>query len=175
VFAVLVAASPAWANTGTERTSFGERKGCDHIHRSEVAYERIRDLLRHTGPVVAKAKVRHYATCVATRAKAHRAHELARSHWAWRHQYRQLWMIRFNRLPSYEQAWAYSTGACESGNNPATNTGNGFYGAFQFVLSTAWAAGFTARPDLTGWHEQAVRSVWWKWKTSDEQWPVCGD
>jgi len=29
----------------------------------------------------------------------------------------------------------------ESGGNPAENTGNGFYGAFQFTLSTWQAAG----------------------------------
>jgi hypothetical protein len=170
-----VAASPAWANTEPEETSFGERKGCDHVHRSEVAYNRIRALVRHTGPVVDKRRVQHYATCVATRAKAHRAHVLARRHWAWRHQYAQRWRIVFNRLPSWDRAWAWSTGACESGNNPATNTGNGFYGAFQFVLSTWWAAGGTGNPTQHSWHYQAVTAVRWMHIAGDEQWPVCGD
>lgn len=169
--AITLAAVPDVAQAGP----YWQARGCDHGHRSSVAYEQIRALVRHTGPTVRKRRVQHWATCLATRAKAREAHERARGHWAWRHRYTQLWKIRFARLPSYERAWAFSTGACESGNNPAANTGNGFYGAFQFVLSTAWAAGFTVRPDLTGWHEQAVRAVWWKWETSDEQWPVCGD
>lgn len=40
-------------------------------------------------------------------------------------------------------------GNCESGMNPATNTGNGFYGAFQFSISTwnAMGTGY-ARADL---------------------------
>lgn len=40
-------------------------------------------------------------------------------------------------------------GNCESGMNPTTNTGNGFYGAFQFTISTwnAMGTGY-ARADL---------------------------
>jgi hypothetical protein len=174
VFAVLVAASPAWANTGTERTSFGERKGCDHIHRSEVAYERIRDLLRHTGPVVAKAKVRHYATCVATRAKAHRAHELARSHWAWRHQYTQLWQIRLARMPAGWVQWARNITSCESGwNRYARDYATGSHVSyFQWALSTWAAAGGTGHPFDASWAHQAVLAIRWAWKAGTSQW-VC--
>lgn len=169
--AITLAAVPNVAQADT----YWEQRGCDHGHRSSVAYERVSALMRHHRPVVDRAKVRHYATCVGTAAKRRAVWRHVRRSWAWRRSYRHRWPIRFNRLPAYERAWAFSTGACESGNNPATNTGNGFYGAFQFVLSTAWAAGFTVRPDLASWHEQAVRAVWWKWETSDEQWPVCGD
>ncbi len=40
-------------------------------------------------------------------------------------------------------------GNCESGNNPATNTGNGFYGAYQFTIPTwnAMGTGY-ARADM---------------------------
>jgi hypothetical protein len=92
-----------------------------------------------------------------------------------------VWKIRFHRLPAGEQAWARNTGSCESGNNPRTNTGNGFLGSHQFDPDTAVAAGFGPSSAMPGavtqasWWEQAVRAVWWKWKTSDEQWPVCGD
>jgi hypothetical protein len=81
----------------------------------------------------------------------------------------------FRRLSPADQAWARNTGACESGNNPATNTGNGFYGAFQFVISTWHMAGGSGMPHHADWYEQAVRAVRWRNKTSDEQWPVCGD
>lgn len=148
--------------------------GCEHGHRSSVAYKRLHGLLHHTRPVVDKRRVRHYATCVATRAKAHRAHELARRWWAWRHEYAQRWVIVFNRLPSYDRAWAVSTSQCESGMNPATNTGNGFYGAFQFVLSTWYAAGGTGNPAQHSWHFQAVVAVRWMHIAGASQWPVCG-
>ena len=180
VLAVFVAASVPSAAAGElqesakEPRSFGERRGCDHIHRSAVAYKRIHSLVRHTGPSVDRRRVQHYATCVATRAKAHRAHVLARSHWRWRHAYAQRWVIVFNRLPSWDRAWAYSTGACESGNNPATNTGNSYFGAFQFLPSTWWAAGGTGYPHQHSWHFQAVVAVRWMHRAGAGQWPICG-
>lgn len=40
---------------------------------------------------------------------------------------------------------------CESRGNYATNTGNGFYGAYQFTIRTwDWVAGAIGRPDLVG-------------------------
>jgi hypothetical protein len=40
---------------------------------------------------------------------------------------------------------------CESSNNYAVNTGNGFYGAYQFTISTwNWVAGLIGRDDLVG-------------------------
>ena len=170
LLAIALMAAPAQAEQ-----PFWQTKGCDHGHRSAVAYERIRALVQHTQPSVDKRRVQHYATCVATRPKAHRAHQLARSHWKWRHAYAQRWVIVFNRLPSWDRAWAYSTGACESGNNPATATGNGFLGAFQFLQSTWQAAGGTGSPNQHSWHYQAVIAVRWMHKAGDEQWPVCGD
>lgn len=38
--------------------------------------------------------------------------------------------------------------ACESGGNYSTNTGNGFYGAYQFTLGTWQAYGGTGMPHL---------------------------
>lgn len=162
------------ASAAPSEQPFWQQKGCDHGHRSSVAYKRVRGLVRHVRPTVDKQRVHHWATCLATRPKAHRAHELARNHWAWRHAYAQRWVIVFNRLPSYDRAWAYSTGACESGNNPATNTGNGFYGAFQFVMSTWYAAGGTGSPTAHSWHYQAVIAVRWMHRAGAGQWPVCG-
>ena len=47
------------------------------------------------------------------------------------------------------QTWLDQLGQCESGNNPRTNTGNGFYGEFQFTIDT-WNSLHTgyARADL---------------------------
>ncbi|GAA1995372.1 putative membrane protein [Nakamurella flavida] len=41
----------------------------------------------------------------------------------------------------------YRLRVCESGNNYAINTGNGYYGAYQFDLSTWRSVGGTGRPD----------------------------
>lgn len=89
-----------------------------------------------------------------------------------RHQH--FWVHRFNAQPSYWRSWAWLTGNCESRNRANTNTGNGFYGAFQFTLQTAWAAGFHRRPDLTTWHEQALRSIRYAQAHGTSAWPVCG-
>jgi hypothetical protein len=37
---------------------------------------------------------------------------------------------------------------CESGDNYRADTGNGYYGAYQFVPSTWHSLGFKGRPDL---------------------------
>jgi hypothetical protein len=62
---------------------------------------------------------------------------------------------------------------CESGGNYQENTGNGFYGAYQFVWSTWSSMGYPGRPDQEppAMQDQAaqrlqVRSGW-------GQWPAC--
>jgi hypothetical protein len=171
---LLAAASLVGSPQAQPPEAYWQRRGCEHGHRSAVSYRRIRTLVRHTRPAVDKRRVDHYATCVATRPKAHRAHELARRWWAWRHEYAQRWVIVFNRLPSWDRAWAWSTGACESGNNPATNTGNGYHGAHQWLISTWHAAGGTGLPEQHSWYYQAVIAVRWMHVAGTGQWPVCG-
>lgn len=134
-----------------------------------------RSTYRHPTVPQSKRRTLHKIVVCQRRAVSRRIVRRSLRRYKAAHATRFYWHVQFSRLPGYEQAWAYSTGACESGNNPATNTGNGFYGAFQFAPATAYSAGFKVLPHLTSWHEQATRAVWWKWKTSDEQWPVCGD
>lgn len=63
---------------------------------------------------------------------------------------------------------------CESGGDPATNTGNGFYGAFQFVLSSWHAAGGTGYPHEHSYAEQKSLAMSWAARTNPyTQWPVC--
>lgn len=63
---------------------------------------------------------------------------------------------------------------CESGGDPATNTGNGFYGAFQFVLSTWHAAGGTGNPVDHSYSEQKQIAMSWAQRSNPyTQWPVC--
>ena len=65
--------------------------------------------------------------------------------------------------------------ACESGGNPRTNTGNGFYGAYQFTQETWAAVGGTgnpaaASPGRAG--QRAPRMLYAQQGSSP--WPVCG-
>jgi hypothetical protein len=62
---------------------------------------------------------------------------------------------------------------CESGGNYQENTGNGFYGAYQFTESTWTGLGYPGRPDLEppamqdqGAQRLQARSGW-------GQWPAC--
>lgn len=85
------------------------------------------------------------------------------------------WEREWDKLSADDQAWAIDTGECESGNDPTTDTGNGFEGAFQWVRSTWYAAGGSGSPVDASWYEQAVRAVRWRNIAGDEQWPNCGD
>jgi hypothetical protein len=67
----------------------------------------------------------------------------------------------------------YELRMCESGGDYATNTGNGFYGAYQFALSTWYGLGFTGLPSDAppavqdrAAQELQARSGW-------GQWPAC--
>jgi uncharacterized protein YabE (DUF348 family) len=48
------------------------------------------------------------------------------------------------------QEWLRKLRECESGGNYQTNTGNGFYGAYQFMISTWDSVARRVRPDLVG-------------------------
>src|SRR5215475_11284712 len=79
----------------------------------------------------------------------------------------RIWKQRWSKASDSEKSWAYATGSCESGNNPATNTGNGYLGAFQFDVGTWWAAPNTGPgrgnahqlPHKESWKTQAVVSI----------------
>ncbi len=56
----------------------------------------------------------------------------------------------FDAQPDTIDPWA-GVRQCESGGNYSINTGNGFFGAYQFTLSTwDWVAGIVGREDLVG-------------------------
>jgi hypothetical protein len=74
--------------------------------------------------------------------------------------------------PTIGGVWAGLRG-CESGGNYAENTGNGYYGAYQFSLSTWHGLGFTGIPSDAppavqdaGAQRLQARSGW-------GQWPGC--
>jgi hypothetical protein len=64
--------------------------------------------------------------------------------------------------------------ACESGGNPATDTGNGFYGKYQFTLDTWQAVGGTGNPAQASEAEQDRRAAQLLATAGPGQWPVCG-
>ena len=67
-----------------------------------------------------------------------------------------------------------SIAACESGGNPATNTGNGFYGKYQFTLETWASVGGTGNPAAASEAEQDMRAAILYSRAGAGQWPVCG-
>lgn len=63
---------------------------------------------------------------------------------------------------------------CESGGNPATNTGNGFYGKYQFDLGTWRSVGGTGLPSNASEAEQDRRAAILYGQRGAAPWPVCG-
>ena len=64
--------------------------------------------------------------------------------------------------------------ACESGGDYATNTGNGFYGAYQFDLQTWESVGGSGLPSDASPAEQDMRAARLYAQAGAAPWPVCG-
>jgi hypothetical protein len=64
--------------------------------------------------------------------------------------------------------------ACESGGNPSANTGNGFYGKYQFSLATWRSVGGSGNPAAAGEAEQNKRAAMLYARAGASPWPVCG-
>ena len=69
--------------------------------------------------------------------------------------------------------WA-ALAQCESGGNPATNTGNGFYGLYQFDEQTWHSVGGSGLPSDNSAGEQTYRAQILYKSRGDSPWPVCG-
>lgn len=63
--------------------------------------------------------------------------------------------------------------ACESGGNYSINTGNGYYGAYQFDLSTWRSVGFSGRPDLASRSTQDEAARRLQAARGWSPWPAC--
>ena len=71
-------------------------------------------------------------------------------------------------------AYLYRLRMCESGGNYSTDTGNGYYGAYQFSLSTWASVGGSGNPAHASPGEQDYRAAA-LWRTGGPgHWPVCG-
>jgi hypothetical protein len=64
--------------------------------------------------------------------------------------------------------------SCESGGNYSTNTGNGFYGAYQFTQSTWNSVGGSGNPAYASPAEQDKRAAMLYAREGPSPWPVCG-
>lgn len=63
---------------------------------------------------------------------------------------------------------------CESGGNYAVNSGNGFYGAYQFDLQTWRSVGGTGLPsDAPAWEQDARARALYSSRGA-QPWPICG-
>jgi hypothetical protein len=97
--------------------------------------------------------------------------KLARHH---RHLRGELRAARRARSVSHASPALQAIAACESGGNPATDTGNGFYGKYQFTLSTWQAVGGSGNPARASESEQDRRAAALLAQAGPGQWPVCG-
>jgi hypothetical protein len=98
----------------------------------------------------------HHTGCQ-TKACAVRVHHLA---WrAYTKPYRP-WLARVRR--------------CESGGAYTTNTGNGFFGAYQFTVASWRAVGGWGMPHHAGRLHQDYRAVRLLHLQGRGAWPVCG-
>jgi Transglycosylase-like domain len=64
---------------------------------------------------------------------------------------------------------------CESGGNYATNTGNGYYGAYQFSATTWHGLGFTGLPSDAPPAVQDEAAVELQARSGWGQWPACSE
>jgi hypothetical protein len=63
---------------------------------------------------------------------------------------------------------------CESGGDYRADTGNGFYGAYQFTLGTWRSVGGAGSPALASPAEQDARAQLLYQRRGAQPWPICG-
>jgi uncharacterized protein YabE (DUF348 family) len=73
---------------------------------------------------------------------------------------------------SLDGVWA-ALAKCESGGNPRTNTGNGYYGLYQFSLRTWQGVGGSGLPSDASAEEQTYRAQILQARSGWGQWPGC--
>jgi hypothetical protein len=62
---------------------------------------------------------------------------------------------------------------CESGNTYGEDTGNGYYGAYQFSLSTWYGLGFSGLPSQASPATQDRAAAELQARSGWGQWPQC--
>ena len=79
-----------------------------------------------------------------------------------------------NDGPVGDDVWA-KLAQCESGGDPKTNTGNGFYGMYQFTLETWQSLGGTGYPYEADAATQTAMAKKLQAQSGWGQWPGCAD
>lgn len=82
-------------------------------------------------------------------------------------------MAGASRTDPGEAAWERLR-FCESGGVYSINTGNGFYGAYQFDLQTWQSMNGTGLPSAAPYWEQDLRAKALYQTRGSQPWPVCG-
>ena len=67
----------------------------------------------------------------------------------------------------------YKLRRCESGNNWHADTGNGYYGAYQFARSTWHGLGYRGRPDRAQPQTQSDAAIKLHSRSGWRPWPSC--
>jgi hypothetical protein len=80
----------------------------------------------------------------------------------------------FGLAGGVSQATLSAIAACESGGDYTTNTGNGFYGAYQFDQGTWASVGGSGLPSDASPAEQDYRASLLYSRAGSSPWPVCG-
>jgi hypothetical protein len=94
-----------------------------------------------------------------------------------RHKAQVRWAKKTARMRNVARpyrGWLASTRRCESGGRYGINTGNGFFGAYQFTLSSWRAVGGWGMPHLAPPIEQDYRAVRLLHVQGRGAWPHCG-
>jgi hypothetical protein len=81
---------------------------------------------------------------------------------------------RWRRVSRPYRPWLRRVRACESGGRYWINTGNGFYGAYQFTLRSWWVVGGRGYPHRAVPLEPDFRAVKLLHVQGRGAWPVCG-
>ena len=165
-----VAAAPAGAATPIAADVLGPGPGLAPLARVVKTPLVVRDvrLARRVARVRGERLAPRYTRTVRTWSLT----KLTRHH---RHLHRELRSARRARAAASTASPALEAiAACESGGNPQTDTGNGFYGKYQFTLATWQAVGGSGNPAQATEAEQDRRAATLLAQAGPDQWPVCG-
>lgn len=100
-----------------------------------------------------------------------RRHEIAAQRGFIRHRARLAALHREQYVPS-NGVWA-ELRACESGGNYGENSGNGYYGAYQFAATTWWGIGFPGMPNNATPAVQDHAAQMLQIRSGWGAWPLC--
>jgi hypothetical protein len=173
-----VAAAPAGAATPFAADLLGHGPGLAPLVRVAKTPLIAKDL--RLARRVARVEGEHVAPGYARTIRSWSLTKLTRHH---RHLRRELRAARRARAEARAQTRVAASvaspaleaiAACESGGNPQTDTGNGFYGKYQFTLGTWQAVGGSGNPAQASEAEQDRRAAALLAQAGPGQWPVCG-